>query len=71
MIQIQVCVTTVTLTFINYPCLLFILIGFEFPFFKKLDDPLVPEIAHVYKTDRSRYEATVREWTRKYASEYN
>merc|ERR1712093_285501 len=22
------------------------------------DDPLVPEIAHVYKTDRSRYEAT-------------
>ncbi|CAG8512671.1 7045_t:CDS:2 [Ambispora gerdemannii] len=32
-----------------------------------LDDPLVPEIAHVYKTDRSRYEATAREWTRKYA----
>jgi len=31
------------------------------------DDPLVPEIAHVYKTDRSRYEATAREWTRKYA----
>ncbi|RIB29720.1 ubiquitin-conjugating enzyme E2 [Gigaspora rosea] len=30
--------------------------------------PLVPEIAHVYKTDRARYEATVREWTRKYAS---
>ncbi|KAI9702632.1 MAG: Ubiquitin-conjugating enzyme E2 4 [Bogoriella megaspora] len=29
------------------------------------DDPLVPEIAHVYKTDRSRYEATAREWTRK------
>jgi ubiquitin-conjugating enzyme E2 D/E len=36
-----------------------------------LDDPLVPEIAHVYKTDRTRYEATAREWTRKYASEYN
>ncbi|PKK58862.1 putative ubiquitin-protein ligase, partial [Rhizophagus irregularis] len=32
------------------------------------DDPLVPEIAHVYKTDRTRYEATCREWTRKYAS---
>ncbi|CAG8462499.1 11805_t:CDS:10 [Ambispora leptoticha] len=32
------------------------------------DDPLVPEIAHVYKTDRARYEATAREWTRKYAS---
>ena len=31
------------------------------------DDPLVPEIAHIYKTDRSKYEATAREWTRKYA----
>ena len=31
------------------------------------DDPLVPEIAHVYKTDRSKYEGTAREWTRKYA----
>lgn len=31
------------------------------------DDPLVPEIANVYKTDRARYEATAREWTRKYA----
>jgi ubiquitin-protein ligase len=31
------------------------------------DDPLVPEIAHVYKTDRARYEQTAREWTRKYA----
>lgn len=31
------------------------------------DDPLVPEIAHVYKTDRARYDATAREWTRKYA----
>ncbi|RMZ78040.1 hypothetical protein DV737_g4119, partial [Chaetothyriales sp. CBS 132003] len=31
------------------------------------DDPLVPEIAHVYKTDRERYEATAREWTRKFA----
>jgi len=29
------------------------------------DDPLVPDIAHLYKTDRSRYEATAREWTRK------
>ncbi|KAG5437110.1 hypothetical protein PCANB_001231 [Pneumocystis canis] len=25
----------------------------------------VPEIAHVYKSDRSRYEATAKEWTRK------
>lgn len=31
------------------------------------DDPLVPEIAHVYKTDRAKYEQTAREWTRKYA----
>ena len=30
------------------------------------DDPLVPDIAHLYKTDRPRYEATAREWTRKY-----
>ncbi|BEI83920.1 hypothetical protein CcaverHIS002_0405240 [Cutaneotrichosporon cavernicola] len=32
------------------------------------DDPLVPEIAHTYKTDRARYEATAREWTHKYAT---
>jgi len=31
------------------------------------DDPLVPEIAHIYKSDRAKYEATAREWTRKYA----
>lgn len=31
------------------------------------DDPLVPEIANLYKTDRARYESTAREWTRKYA----
>lgn len=35
------------------------------------DDPLVPEIAHLYKTDRSRYESTAREWTRKYAGMYS
>ncbi|RXK34909.1 ubiquitin-conjugating enzyme E2-16 kDa [Tremella mesenterica] len=29
------------------------------------DDPLVPDIARLYKTDRQRYEATAREWTRK------
>jgi len=32
------------------------------------DDPLVPEIAHIYKTDRARFNATAREWNRKYAS---
>ena len=31
------------------------------------DDPLVPEIAHIYKSDKAKYEATAREWTRKYA----
>lgn len=31
------------------------------------DDPLVPEIAHMYKTDRAKYEATSRSWTQKYA----
>ncbi len=31
------------------------------------DDPLVPEIAKIYKSDKSKYEATAREWTRKYA----
>ena len=31
------------------------------------DDPLVPEIAKVYKTDRLRYESVGREWTKKYA----
>lgn len=31
------------------------------------DDPLVPEIAHMYKTDRGKYESTARSWTQKYA----
>lgn len=31
------------------------------------DDPLVPEIAHIFKTDRRRYEETAREWTQRYA----
>uniref|UniRef100_J3MEI9 UBC core domain-containing protein n=1 Tax=Oryza brachyantha TaxID=4533 RepID=J3MEI9_ORYBR len=31
------------------------------------DDPLVPEIAHMYKTDRAKYESTARGWTQKYA----
>ena len=32
------------------------------------DDPLVADIAHLYKTDREKYEKTAREWTNKYAS---
>ncbi|TVT97369.1 hypothetical protein EJB05_57368, partial [Eragrostis curvula] len=31
------------------------------------DDPLVPEIAHMYKVDRNKYETTARSWTQKYA----
>lgn len=30
------------------------------------DDPLVPEIAHLYKTNRAKYEATAKEWTIKF-----
>ena len=32
------------------------------------DDPLVPEIANIYKMNRAQYENTAREWTKKYAS---
>ena len=31
------------------------------------DDPLVPDIAQMYKNNRSKYEQTAREWTSKYA----
>ena len=31
------------------------------------EDPLVPEIAHIYKTDKKKYEETARDWTKKYA----
>ena len=31
------------------------------------DDPLVAEIATIYKNDRERYNANAREWTTKYA----
>nr|CDM86411.1 unnamed protein product [Triticum aestivum] len=30
-------------------------------------DPLVPEIAHIYKTDWAKYESMARSWTQKYA----
>ncbi|KAI9185906.1 hypothetical protein LWI28_011802 [Acer negundo] len=33
------------------------------------DDPLVPEIAHMYKTDRAKYETTARSWTQKGSEE--
>lgn len=31
------------------------------------DDPLVPEIARIYKTDRNKYATLAKEWTTKYA----
>ena len=31
------------------------------------DDPLVPEIANIYKSNRAKYEQTAKEWTKKYA----
>ncbi|CAA6661560.1 unnamed protein product [Spirodela intermedia] len=31
------------------------------------DDPLVSEIAEIYKTNRDKYETTARTWTQKYA----
>lgn len=31
------------------------------------DDPLMPEIAHQYKTDRAAYDRCARDWTRMYA----
>lgn len=32
------------------------------------DDPLVPEIARTFKTDRKKYTEAAKEWTRKYAT---
>lgn len=34
------------------------------------DDPLVPEIARMFKTDRSKYNDLANEWTKKYAMWY-
>ena len=31
------------------------------------DDPLVPDIANIYKNDRDRYNSNAREWTKKFA----
>ncbi|XDA77362.1 hypothetical protein R6Z07F_007496 [Ovis aries] len=35
------------------------------------DDPLVPEIARIYKTDRDKYNRISREWTQKRRSSWN
>lgn len=31
------------------------------------DDPLVPEVARIYKTDKKKYQEIAAEWTTKYA----
>ena len=31
------------------------------------DDPLVPEIAQIFRNDKSKHDETAREWTHKYA----
>ena len=31
------------------------------------DDPLVPDIARIYKTDKPKYNKLAKEWTLKYA----
>ena len=31
------------------------------------DDPLVPEVARIYKTDKQKYNTTALAWTKKYA----
>ena len=33
-----------------------------------LDDPLVPEIANLYKNNRAQHDQTAREWTQRYAT---
>ena len=56
-----------------------LLVSFAFHFFSVLlsicsllcdpnpDDPLVPDIARIYKTDREKYNELAKEWTKKYA----
>ena len=35
------------------------------------DDPLSPEVANLYKNDRKAFVETAKEWTRKYANNYD
>jgi ubiquitin-conjugating enzyme E2 D/E len=32
------------------------------------DDPLVPEIANIFKRERGKFNTTAQEWTRRYAT---
>ena len=34
------------------------------------DDPLVPDIANLYKNDRKKYMENAKEWTKKFAMQY-
>lgn len=72
-IIIVICITTDTIymdfnidnfIFLSFPVLLSICSLLCDP---NPDDPLVPEIARIYKTDREKYNELAREWTRKYA----
>ena len=31
------------------------------------DLPLVPEVAHIYRTDREKFDKTAKDWTKRYA----
>ena len=31
------------------------------------EDPLVPDIAHLYKNDKKKYAENCKDWTRRYA----
>ena len=35
--------------------------------YPNVEDPLVPEIAQLYLTDRAKHDEIAREWTRRYA----
>jgi len=52
-----------TLTISNVLLSIFSLLTYPDP-----DDPLVPEIASLYKFNKQRYEQTAREWTNRYAT---
>jgi ubiquitin-conjugating enzyme E2 D/E len=32
------------------------------------DDPLMPDVAKIFKTDKKKYLQNARDWTRKYAT---
>ncbi|KAG9484971.1 hypothetical protein GDO78_008199, partial [Eleutherodactylus coqui] len=57
-------------------CSRYILILFCFPVLLSIcsllcdpnpDDPLVPDIAQIYKTDKEKYNRIAKDWTQRYA----